>query len=141
MGYFRGKDGVVSVASNAVAQLSDWTLNIEGTAIDVTVIGNDWKQTVQGSRGWNASVNGFIDMSDTNGQRDMINNIISDAEDGTVDSSVRFEAQENAGTADGYFYGSAVITAISVNNPGNDDVIRVSMTLTGHGQLYWTAPT
>jgi len=138
MAFFRGKDGVVNVGANAVAQLTDWTLNIEGTAIDTTVIGNDWKQTVQGSRGWNATVNGFIDMGDTNGQRAIIDEVFAASTDGYL-ADVTFEAEE--GTADGYFYGSAVITAISVNNPGNDDVVRVAMTLTGHDQLYYTDAT
>ena len=138
MGYFRGKDGVVSLAGTAVSQLTDWTLNIEGTAIDVTVIGNDWKQTVQGSRAWNATVNGFCDMGDDTGQRLFVDEVFGSATDGYM-ADVRFEAED--GTADGYFYGSAVITNVSVNNPGNDDVLRSSFTLTGHGQIYYADPT
>jgi len=138
MAFFRGKDGIVSVSANAVAQLTDWTLNIEGTAIDTTVIGNEWKQTVQGSRGWNATVNGFIAMDDTNGQKSMIDEVIDATSDGYV-TQVRFEAAD--GTVDGYFYGSAVITAIAINNPGNDDVVKVSITMTGHDRMYYKPST
>ena len=135
MGFYRGKLGVCAVGANTVVNLTDWTLNIEGTAIDVTVIGNEWKQTVQGSRGWNATINGFIDMTDTNGQRNLMNEVFADGTNGIV-ADTRFEVNE--GSPDDYFYGSAVITAISINNPGNDDVVRVSITMTGNDRIYYS---
>lgn len=138
MSFFRGKTGVCAVGANTIIQLTDYTLNIEGTAIDVTCIGNEWKQTVQGSRGWNGTINGFVDMGDSNGQRALVDEVFAAGTDGVV-SDVRFEVDE--GTADGYFYGSAVITAVNLNNPGNDDVVRVSMTMVGHDQLFYVEST
>lgn len=137
MSFYRGKKAVCAVGANAVTQLTDWTLTIEGTAIDCSVIGDEWKQTVQGSRSWNAVVNGYLDMGDANGQRLLINEIFDPATDGIL-ADMRFESAEGV-TSDGYFYGSAVITSIAINNPGNDGVVKCTLNMVGTSSIYYKA--
>lgn len=138
MAKFRGKNAVVNIGANAVTQLTDWSLSIEGTEIDTSEIGSDWKSAVQGSRKWSGSVSGILDMDDYTGQKLLIDEIYGTSTDGSL-ASVCFEVDE--GTADGYFSGTAIITNVTINNPGNDDVVRVSMTLSGDGALTYTAAT
>ena len=138
MAKYRGKVAVCLIGANEIEQITDWALNLEGTAIDTSVIGTEWRSTVQGSRGWNATINGMIMMEDNTGQRELVDQIIDAAETGEV-ASVRFQAED--GTADGYYEGTGVVTGVSVTNPGNDDVVRVSITVQGDGALTYTDAT
>ena len=138
MAKFAGKNAIVKVSTNDVTQLSDWSLTIEGTEIDTSVIGDGWKAATQGGRKWTASVNGILDMDDSTGQKLFIDEIYGSATDGSL-ADVCFEVDE--GTADGYFKGTAIITSVTINNPGNDDVVRVSINMSGNGALTYTAAT
>lgn len=138
MSKFRGKNAVVKIGAAAVTQLTDWSLTIEGTEIDTSCIGTDWKSAVQGSRKWSATVNGIFDFEDATGQKLFVDEIYGTSTDGSL-ANVCFEVDE--GTADGYFKGTAIVTGVTLNNPGNDDVVRLSITLSGDGELAYTAKT
>jgi len=138
MAKFRGKDATVKIGTTTVSQITDWTLNLEGTEIDTSCIGTDWKSVVQGSRGWTAALNSLLDMGDTLGQKDLLDELISGTSTGLA--NVCFEVDEGT-TADGYFRGTAVLTGASFNNPGNDDVVRCSMNMRGDGALTYIVAT
>ncbi|MDE2099062.1 MAG: hypothetical protein KGL39_17545 [Patescibacteria group bacterium] len=64
-----GKGGAVKVGANTVAELDEWTLDIDADTLDDTSFGSDWKTYLQGLKSWTGSLKGRWDVAtDTNGQ-------------------------------------------------------------------------
>jgi len=136
--YSVGKMGIIKLGADTIANLTDWSMTLEMTEIDLRTIGDEWATFAAGSKSWSCTANAVLDMTDTAGQYDLVNELLSG--DGVLADSVLLYAEDGSST-DGYFKGSAVVTATSPSNPGNDDVLRLSVTLRGTGALTWTAGT
>lgn len=64
-----GKGGNVKVGAAVVAELSDWSLDIDADTLDDTSFGSDWKTYLQGLKSWTGSLKGRWDIAtDTTGQ-------------------------------------------------------------------------
>lgn len=64
-----GKGGNVQVGAVTVAELDDWTLDIDADTLEDTSFGDDWKTYLQGLKAWTGSLKGRWDVAtDTNGQ-------------------------------------------------------------------------
>ena len=64
----QGRYASVKLASNLIANLGDWSLDINLDSIDVSVFGSTWGKAIPGMQRWTGSANGFYDPADTNGQ-------------------------------------------------------------------------
>lgn len=69
MAQLLGREGSMSVAGNAVAEIRDFEINITTGSIDANTMQSGlWDISVGGRNAWTAKVSCFYDASDTNGQ-------------------------------------------------------------------------
>ena len=68
-----GFGGAVKVNEKKVAEISNWSMDLEADDIDVTSFdSNGWKEYIAGSRGWSGSFEGNFVPDDTTGQGALI---------------------------------------------------------------------
>jgi len=119
-----GKDGVVKVATNAVAEVRSWTLNEAADVVDASVIGDDWKVQKTTLKSWHGTLTCFWDETDTNGQVAL-----------AVGASVTLNLYPE-GDADGskYFTGTALVTGVDVSAAHNG-LVEANIVFQGTGEL------
>lgn len=63
-----GYGGSLKIGSNSMAEIGDWSLSIDAAMLDVTKLGDAWKDMIPGLKSWSGKGTGRWDMTDTNGQ-------------------------------------------------------------------------
>lgn len=132
MTVYQGTSGYFSAgpAGSAVmvGEINRWTITKTSDPIDVSVFGDRWKDFVNGSVGWTASLSGFMDTTDT-AQPDIEDSM----DDGTV-----IEVYAHL-TDSIYYYGLGYTTNFTVEDT-HDGVATISVDVQGTGELYrnWT---
>jgi ABC-type nitrate/sulfonate/bicarbonate transport system substrate-binding protein len=67
-----GKGGSVYIPGTPtvpIAQVSDWTCQMDADNYDASVLGDSWRHFVPGLRGWQGRISGYYDfVQDTTGQ-------------------------------------------------------------------------
>lgn len=119
-----GKDGVVKVGLNAVAETQSWTLNESADVAETTAQGDTDKTYIAGQQGWTASVTAQLDPTDTTGQGAL-----------TKGASVTlnlYPAGDQLGDAE--YSGSAIITSISTSSE-RSGIVSASFEAQGTGAL------
>lgn len=130
MGTHHGKDGVVKVAANTVAEVKEFSVESQTEIVDDTVMGDAWKTHLAGQKSWSGSLTCNWDETDTNGQEAL-----------TDGASVTLNLYpEGADTGDKYLSGTATITGITVG-AAVDGVVSRTFTFTGNGALAWATAT
>ena len=123
-----GKGGEIKIGANTVAEVQEWSLDIESEMLDTTAMlagGTTWKTFIAGLNGWTVSVEFKWDMSDTNGQKAFQDAILA----GSSVASV--ELYTNASN---YYTGTVLLSAQNVATSVSDTV-NGSQTLQGTGAL------
>lgn len=119
-----GRDGVVKVGSNAVAEVTGWTLDQTAGTIDGTVLGDTWAQNDADVNSWSGTVECKWDDTDATGQEAM-----------TVGATVTLGLYPEGDGVGAYEYaGDAIITSISGAGATGGHVTR-SIGFTGAGAL------
>ena len=122
-GYFSA--GVVGTEV-LIGEVNRWTITKTSDPIDVSVFGDRWKDFVNGSVGWTASLSGFFYCGDA-GQEDI---------EDSIDAGSVIEIYAHVdGTK--YYYGSAYTTNVTVETT-HDGVATISFDMQGTGELYKT---
>lgn len=128
MATHHGKDGVVrSGATNALAEVTEFSIEETADVVDNTVMGDTSKTHMIGVKSWTASVSCFWDETDTNGQQTFL-----------VGSSVTVGLYPE-GTASGATFasGTATITGVQLG-AAKDGIVSRNFTLEGNGALAWS---
>ena len=129
---YQGTDGYftagVAAGAATVGGINRWTITKTSDPIDVSVFGDRWKDYVNGSVGWSASLSGFIDTTD-----DPQTKIEDSIDNGTI---IELYAHLNNTV---YYYGTGYTTSFNVEDT-HDGVATVSMDIQGTGELNrtWT---
>ncbi len=129
---YQGTDGYFTagvVGSDAtVGGINRWTITKTSDPVDVSVFGDRWKDFVNGSVGWSASLSGFIDTTD-----DPQTQIEVSIDSGTI---IELYAHLNNTV---YYYGTGYTTNFTTEDT-HDGVATVSMDIQGTGELNrnWT---
>ncbi len=82
MAALHGKGGKVKISTNTVAELDNWSLDIDRDEHEVTAFGDSglpFKRWVAGLVGATGKFGGRLDMTDTNGQVALFGNLTSDS--------------------------------------------------------------
>ncbi len=126
MASHHGKEGVVNVGANSVAEVIEWSVDEEVDIVDSTPMGTAAATYVTGTTRWNGSIKCFWDETDTNGQQAL-----------TIGASVTLNLYpEGTTSGDTYATGTALVTGISI--PVNkDSMTERSFTFQGTGALTW----
>jgi predicted secreted protein len=134
MATFRGQDGSMKFATNAVAKLKSWALNSSVDILEDTGMGDPWKTNQPGVAEWSGQGEAFLDYGDT-AQKAIIDKIMA-ATPPTGTSAMEFQV---SATGPKKFTGNAIVTSIQITSQiGN--IVTVSFSFTGSGALVpaWT---
>jgi len=69
MGTLNGRNASVKKGTYTIANLSSWKIDMPNQEIDTSAFGDTWGKSDVGQRKWSATVSGFCDITDTNGQK------------------------------------------------------------------------
>jgi predicted secreted protein len=135
MATYSGQDGHVKLGSNEVAEMASWTLNISANEVPINVFGTSWNKTQQGIKSWNATVNGFFDLTDTNGQVAIKNAFFGN----TLLTNFRLYADDTSYWTPDVTTDSSAGCRITSYTPSQsaDNVAQVSITVAGTGPITW----
>ena len=127
MAQILGREGSVSVGSNAVAEIRDFQVTITTGGIDAnTMQSGEWEKSKAGRKAWTAEVNCFYDPADTNGQLAFV--------EGTEVECEFFPEGDTTGNE--RRRGTARVEEINISGSGeNDAFFEFSATLKGVGAL------
>lgn len=123
-----GKNGKVIIGESGnqkVAAIKNWSLELSLETLETTALGDDWKNYITGLKEWTASSEGDYSVpTDTQGQA-----VLQDAYLAGTTVTVKLYVD---GT--NYYQGTAYISSLSIEDPV-DDVVSISLELTGTGEL------
>ena len=123
MATVHGKDGSLTLDSNAIAVCNGFTLEIANEVAEQSVIGSDWRDYLAGQAGFTVELEGYVDRADT-GYQELVQG-----------ATVAFVlSAEGGGTGTTSYSGSAIISSISEVS-ANDAVVTFSASLQGTGEL------
>ncbi len=116
--------GVIKVGSNAIAEITSYSLEYSSDTVEDTVIGDSARTYKPTLKSFTASVDAFWDETDTNGQVALV-----------VGTEVTFSIYpEGDASTDTYYTGSAIITGRTISS-STGEMITASFTLQGTGDL------
>ena len=117
-------NGVIKVGSNAVAEVTGFSIEYNSDTVEDTVIGDTARTYIPTLKSFTASLDAFWDETDTNGQGAL-----------TVGTSVTFAVYpEGDTTGDTYYTGSGIITGRTISS-STGEMITASFTVQGSGDL------
>jgi hypothetical protein len=119
-----GKGGAVYVATNAVAEIKDWTLDTSSATVGSTTMGNDWETSKATLKSWSASFNAIWDDSDSTGQGALVEG-----------AGITIKIYPTGNTS-GYIEWSGACIVESVSKTGSvDGLVEASFSVTGNGAM------
>ena len=65
MARIAGRGSKVYLGGSPLSNAADWSLDLKFDNIDVSQLGDDWKQTLRGQGGWSGTINGPLDTGNT----------------------------------------------------------------------------
>lgn len=124
MAKHHGKNGLVKIGANAVAEVTRWTIQETADTSDTTAMRQSWQTHLTNIPAWSGTVEGWYDPADTNGQVALV-----------IGGSVTIGLYSDGDAAGKqYFSGTASITQRSVEGAVNGTV-SFSINITGNGAL------
>jgi len=119
-----GRDGIVKVGANAVAEVRSFSIEETGDTVEDTVMTDTARTFVPTLTSFTGSADVYWDETDTTGQGAL-----------TVGSSVTIGFYpEGDTTGDTYYTGTAIVTGVS-RSASFDGMVEASITLQGSGAL------
>lgn len=123
-----GKNGKVIIGESGnqkVAAIKNWSLELSLETLETTALGDDWKNYITGLKEWTASSEGDYEVpTDTQGQAALQEAYLA----GTTVIVKLYVDNAN------YYQVTAYISSLSIEDPV-DDVVSISLELTGTGEL------
>jgi len=126
MATHHGKDGVVKVGVNTVAEIDGWSVSEGAKTADDTAMGDSWETHIPDKtiNSWNGNLSCHWDETDTNGQQAL-----------TVGKSVTLNLYPEGSSAGAtYKTGVATVTGITLDVK-KDGVVSRAFTFQGNGAL------
>lgn len=126
-----GRYAKVLKGTYTVANLASWKIDLPTDELDASVFGTGWGATMPGQQKWVGTVEGFLDMADTNGQAAMKTAKLA----GTKMTDLKFMQDSTSGwvadvttdsSAGAYVLGMSIDTA-------QNGLIKVSYKIGGYG--------
>lgn len=120
-----GSEGTVQIATNVVAEILSFSVDVTTNIIDTSSIGDTWASNQAGMNSFTGSLECHWDETDTDGQG-------ACTEGASVTLSIYPEGSSSGAT---YYTGTAIVASIGRSTGGNDDTVKVSFSFTGDGAL------
>jgi predicted secreted protein len=122
-----GYAGAAKLSTNTIAQIKSWEMSPNVDLADVTVFGDQWKDYLPTLVGADPKIEGFYDMTDTNGQVALQNALL-----GGTSVSLRLYVD-----ATHYYSGTAYLKSMNVK-AAVDGVVEFSADLSFSGAITYT---
>ena len=138
MATYVGKDAAFKVGTDTVSEMTDWSIEITADVIREDVFGSTWaKKHGLSATDWSATVNGLVDLTDTDGQVVLENAVIS----GTKLTTLRFYVDGTNYYTSDTDTDAAAGAYVTSYSPGTaqGDVARVSISIEGTGPIHKTS--
>jgi len=124
MGTHHGKNGVVKVGANAVAEVQNFSVTEQVSTADDTAMGDADETHLVGIKSWNGNLSCSWDETDATGQEAL-----------TVGASVNLGLYpEGSGSGASYLSGTATVTQITLDVK-RDGVVTRAFDFKGNGAL------
>ncbi len=120
-----GKQGKLVIGDNKVVGIKNWSLELSIDNLETTALGDDWKNFITGLKEWAASSEGDYSVTVDKTGQELLQSAFLSGDDVTVKLYV---------DATNFYTGKAIVTSLSVEDPV-DDVVSISIELTGNGEL------
>lgn len=117
-----GKEGVIKVGSETVAEVRSWALNTTVETVDASCLGDDWKIHKPTQKSWHGSLSCFWDESDSQGQGALV-----------IGETVTLQLYVEQATLPS-FSGTALITGVDYTGSHNG-LVEASIAFQGSGAL------
>jgi hypothetical protein len=128
-----GRFAAIKLASTLVENLGKWNLDIKMDEIDTSVFGSTWGRKIPGMQAWTATLEGFYDPADTNGQKVLQDAALAATKLTTIrfyiDSTSYWTPDTTSETNAG-----AYISSISISHD-KAGVAAVNMNIIGYGKI------
>lgn len=124
MATFAGKNGIVELGSDAVANIRRFEVTSEAGVVDDTVMGATWETHLVTFKRWTASIECLWDDTDSTGQEVLVEGA----------SVVAHFLPEGTDTGDEDYTGTGTVTQV-VRRVAHDGVVEASFNLQGDGAL------
>jgi hypothetical protein len=120
---YAGKEGVIQIGANAVAEVKEFAVNTHAEVVDDTAKGDDWRTHKVTFKTWDGTLSCMWDDTDTNGQMACVEgaSITVDLYPGGTDSG-RI-----------HLTGTATITERTIESP--EELAMHNITFQGNGAL------
>lgn len=134
MATFSGRNARITVGAPAsekiVSEMSSWSVKAKADSVDANVFGDGWGKSDVGLKNWDGSVEGFVDPTDTLGQKVFEDAFLS----GDLVEGVRFylKYSKTVGAQIAFYTGDVRITSFDVSIDGKG-LGKLSMSFTGSG--------
>ena len=128
-----GRYASIKLGTVLVENLGRWTLDIKMDEIDVSVFGTIWGRMIPGMQKWTATIEGFYDPADTDGQKVIHDAAVAATKLTTIrfyiDSTSYWTPANTEDSANGAF-----ISSVSVNHD-KAGVAALTMNVIGFGKI------
>lgn len=121
-----GKDGVIKIQNQTVAEVRSWTLNLAAELVDASCLGDDWKVHQPTIKSWHGSLSCFWD------ENDALQNALNVGEKMNLILYPAGDTDQHAS-----FSGTAFITARDYNG-SHSGLVEANLTFQGSGALIQT---
>lgn len=122
-----GKDGVLKIGANTVAEVKSFEINETNEVADDSAMGDSARTHLAGLADWSASMSCHWDPDDTTGQEAL-----------TIGASVTFNTFPQ-GDASGDRTGTGTATVVSVGAAATlDDIVSRDIEIKGNGAFTWS---
>lgn len=119
-----GRDGVVKVGANSIAELRSFSIDETGDTVEDTVMTDTARSYISTLTSFTGSADVYFDETDTSGQGAL-----------TVGASVTIGFYPEGDTAgDTYYSGTCIVTGVS-RSASFDGMVEASITFQGSGAL------
>ncbi len=116
--------GKVMVGTATVAEIDQWSLDVDAKLLETTKFGDTWEGKIPGVKSWSGKASGRWDMSDTTGQKALQDALLG----GTTVSLKLYTNATNS------YSGTALVKAISTK-AAVGGLIEVDFSFEGTGAL------
>ena len=125
-----GKEGLVTVSGNTIAELNGWETTETAEVVEDTELSDEWKTFKSGTdliKEWKAKINCMWDETDSSGQEAM-----------TVGASIALIFKgEGAGAGDSIATGTGIVEEIGITVEKGSTTER-EFSIQGSGALVWS---
>lgn len=125
-----GRYASVKIGTVLVENMGKWSISIKMDEIDTSVFGSSWGRKIPGMQAWTATIEGFYDPSDTDGQK-----VLQDAAlAATKLTTIRFYIDSTSYWSPSGSGAGAYISGVDINHD-KAGVAAVTMNIIGFGEI------